>query len=160
LPNDTITYRYDELGRAISTAINGISSALFYDAAGRPTMETNALGVFSYTYDGGSFRRISEAYPNGLTAEMGYGDNLQDQSLHRITYKIGSLPLSESIYDRDAPAGRIKSWSQQSGTETPSVYAFDYDLGNELISALLSQGTNLVRTFNYGYDAVNNRIVE
>ena len=66
LPNATITYGYDELGRQTSTDINGTSSSVILDAAGRVTSETNALGTFTYTYDGNSLRETSQSCPNGV----------------------------------------------------------------------------------------------
>src|SRR6185503_1915217 len=36
LANDTITYSYDELGRTVQRAINGVGSAMTFDATGRP----------------------------------------------------------------------------------------------------------------------------
>jgi YD repeat-containing protein len=98
LPNDTITYGYDELGRRVSTAINGVASLMTFDEAGRIVGETNALGSFGYTYDGGSGRILSETFPNALTNERSYADNLHDRDLQRITLKVGATPVSEFIY--------------------------------------------------------------
>ena len=91
LPDDTIAFSYDELGRRVSTAINGVASSVAYDA-GRVIVTTNALGVFNNTYDGNSFRLASQTFPNGQTAEFGYAGNLQDQHLQRITNKLGAPP--------------------------------------------------------------------
>ena len=117
LPDDTITFEYDELGRRVSTAINGVASA------GRIIASTNALGEFNNTYDGHSFRKISQSYPNGQTVELHYAGNLQDQRLQRITNKLGITPISEFIYGIDVPTRRITSWSQQAGTQLPSIYS-------------------------------------
>ena len=55
LPNDTITFSYDELGRRVSTAINGVASSVTFDAAGRVlNAAPTRLGAFNYTYDGNS----------------------------------------------------------------------------------------------------------
>ncbi len=78
LANDNITYEYDELGRRIVTAINGVASRVSYDAAQRVVAVTNALGSFAYTYDGASTRLLTETFPNGQTTERGYGNVLQD----------------------------------------------------------------------------------
>src|SRR5207244_487871 len=113
LPNNTITYGYDELGRRTSTAINGVASVVNYDAAGRVVRESNALGSFSYIYDGSSHRILSETFPNSQTITRSYGNLLQDLTLQRITHQIGAAPISEFLYTRDIPAGRIRTWSQQ-----------------------------------------------
>jgi YD repeat-containing protein len=47
LPNDTITYAYDELGRPVHRAIDGVDAVMAYDAAGRLVAATNALGGWS-----------------------------------------------------------------------------------------------------------------
>ena len=93
----------------------GLRSSVTYDAAGRITASTNALGVFKNTYDGNSFRKASQSYPNGQTVEFDYAGNLQDQHLQRITNKLGTTPISEFIYGHDVPTGQITSWSQQAG---------------------------------------------
>ena len=103
LPNDTITYGYDELGRRISTAINGVASAVSFDAAGRVTAETNALGSFTYAFDGDSFRRTSETFPNGQTTAWSYMDLFHDNAIQQITYKVGPTAVSQWTYGRDVP---------------------------------------------------------
>lgn len=160
LPHDAITFSYDELGRRVSTTINGVSASDTYDAAGRVIVTTNALGMFTNTYDGNSFRKISQTYPNGQTAEFGYTGNVQDLHLRRITNKLGNTPISEFIYGHDVPTGQITSWSQQAGAQTPSIYSFAYDPVDQLISASVSEEDKVVKTFGYSYDPASNRLTE
>jgi RHS repeat-associated protein len=160
LSNDTITFGYDELGRRISTAINGVASSVTYDAAGRIITSTNALGVFTNTYDGNSFRKASQTFPNGQTTEYGYADNLHGLHLQRITNKLGATPISEFIYDHDISTGPITSWSQQAGTQTPSIYGLVYDPVDQLTAASVSEGGKVVKTFGYSYDPAGNRLTE
>jgi RHS repeat-associated protein len=164
LPNDTITYGYDKLGRCVSTAINGVASASTFDAIGRITRATNALGTFNYTYDGSSARTVSQTYPNGQRTEWQYGSELQDMLLERITNLIGagaaSSNISQFIFGHEAPTGRIATWSQQSGTQTPAIYSFGYDAVDQLTSAIVSQGGSVLHTFTYSYDPVGNRLSE
>ena len=75
LTNDTVTYVYDELGRSVETSINGIASARVFDAAGRIAGVSNALGAFTYAYDGSSRRLVGRSDPNGQTAAISYGNN-------------------------------------------------------------------------------------
>ena len=96
LPNDTITYAYDELGRRVSTAINGVASRMTYDAAGRVISETNALGVFTMAYDGSTGRVLTNTLPNGQIEERSYGDNLQDRTLQRITHRVGATQIGRA----------------------------------------------------------------
>jgi RHS repeat-associated protein len=160
LPNDTVTYAYDELGRRVSTAINGIASSDTYDAGGRITTSTNSLGAFTYTYDGNSFRRESQSHPSGQTVEFHYADTSEDLHLQMITNKLGIRPISEFIYGHDVPTGQITTWSQQSDEQPPSIYGFRYDDGDQLRSASLSKEGNVVKTFGYSYDSANNRLTE
>ena len=160
LPNDAITFSYDELSRRVSTAINGVASSVTYDAAGRIKTSTNVLGVFNNTYEGNSFRKASQTYPNGQTTEFGYADNLQDQHLKRITNKLGNTPISQFLYDHDVPTGQITSWTQKEGAQPLSIFDLGYDDADQLISASLSEGGNVVKTFGYSYDPAGNRLTE
>jgi RHS repeat-associated protein len=160
LPNATITYGYDELGRRTSTDISGTGSTVTLDAAGRVTSDTNALGAFAYTYDGDSFREISLTYPNGQTTQRSYGGNLQDNSLQRITNQNGATLISEFLYGYDQPRGLITSWSQQSDAQAPSVCSLGYDTADQLTSATVSQATTTTQTFGYAYDPAANRLSE
>ena len=158
--SDTITFRYDELGRRVSTAIHGVAEALAFDVAGRVMSVTNALGTFNYTYEGNSPRPTSQSYPNGQTARMSYAGNLQDQLLQGITNKFGNTAISEFIYGRDVAARRITSWSQQSGTQTPALYSFTYDEANQVVAASVSEAGVTNGTFSYSYDPAGNRLIE
>ncbi len=160
LPNDTITYGYDELGRRHSTAINGVASRMTYDAAGRVVTATNALGAFGFAYDGASGRLLTNTFPNGLTVERGYGGNLEDRELQRITHKVGGTPLSEFLHGRDLQANRIVTWSQQAGTQPPDVHTFGYDAADQLLSATVTNSGSLINSFAYGYDPLGNRLTE
>jgi RHS repeat-associated protein len=158
--NDTMAYTYDQLGRVVSKAINGVAEAVIYDAGGRLIGETNALGSFAYAYDGVSGRRLSELFPNGQTTTNAYDDNLHDLTLKRITHKVGATPLSEFIYGRDIPAGRIATWSQQSGASAPDVFTFGYDTADRLLSATVTNSGVPIGAFNYAYDPADNRLTE
>jgi RHS repeat-associated protein len=160
LPNDTITYAYDELGRRISTAINDAASTMTYDAAGRVVTETNALGTFTYAYDGASDRLLTNVFPNGLRVERGYGGNLEDRELERITHKLGATPVSEFLYGRDHLAHRITTWSQQVGATPPSLHTFGYDAADQLLSATVTNSGSLINAFAYTYDLLGNRLAE
>lgn len=160
LPNDTITYGYDELGRRVSTAINGTAALMTFDAAGRVIGETNALGIFTFGYDGTSSRLVTQSFPNGHTGELAYGNNLQDRTLQRITHKVGATAVSEFLYGHNVQAGRITTWSQQVGVTPPSLHTFGYDTVNQLLSATVTNAGALVNTFAYAYDPAGNRLTE
>ena len=160
LPGATITYGYDALGRQISTDINGTASTVTLDAAGRVTSETNALGTFTYTYDGNSFRETSQTCPNGQTTQRSYGGNLLDNNLQQITNQNGATPISEFLYGYDQARGLITSWSQQSDAQTPFVYSLGYDAADQLTSAAVSPATATAQAAGYTYDPAANRLSE
>lgn len=160
LPGATITYGYDELGRRISTDINGTSSSMALDAAGRVTSETNALGTCAYTYDGDSFRETSQTCPNGQATQRSYGGNLLDNNLQQITNLNGATPISEFIYGYDQARGLITSWSQQSDTQAPFVYSLGYDAADQLASAAVPPATATTQATGYTYDPAANRLSE
>ena len=160
LTNDTLTFVYDELGRNIDRAVNGVDVSIVFDELGRLTGMTNALGVFSSQYEGASRRMTSESFPNSLTTEMSYFDNTQDRALERITHKKGATPVAEFLYGQNVDAGRIATWSQQTGAQPPDVYSFTYDDANQLLSASVTNSGVLVNQFAYAYDAAGNRLSE
>jgi RHS repeat-associated protein len=160
LPNDTVTYEYDELGRRVSTAIHGVASLMSYDAAGRVVGQTNALGSFIYGYEGSSGRLVSQSFPNGQIGELSYGNNLQDRTLQRITHKVGATAVSEFLYGRNVPAGRITTWSQQAAVLAPNLHTFGYDTADQLLSANVTNAGTLVNNFAYAYDPAGNRLTE
>lgn len=160
LANDTIAYGYDELGRRSSIAINGVAAVMTYDAGGRVVGGTNALGSFTYGYEGSSGRLVAQSFPNGQTGELSYGSNLQDRTLQRITHKSGATALSEFLYGRDAPADRITTWSQQAGALAPNLHTFAYDAANQVLSDTVTNSGTLVNSFSYVYDPAGNRLTE
>ncbi len=160
LLNDTITYGYDKLGRHAFTAINGVAASMTYDDAGRAVGETNALGSFSYGYEGSSKRVVSRLFPNSQTEERSYGNNLQDRTLQRITHKVGATAVSEFVYGRDVPSGRITTLSEQSVALSPNLYTFGYDAADQLLSATVTNGGTLLNSFAYAYDPAGNRLTE
>lgn len=160
LPNDTLTYEYDELGRRVATALNGVVSRVSFDAAGRVVNETNALGSFQDTYDGGSARLVSETFPNGQVSTRGYGNELGDFALEGITNQIGSAPVSQFLYKRDILNDRILAWSQQTGARGPDIYTLTYDAADQLLSAAVTNSGVLVNSFGYSYDPSGNRLTE
>lgn len=160
LTNETITFGYDELGRVVHRAVNGVDSARIYDPAGRIMGVSNVLGSFTYSYDGASERLLSVTLPNGQTESWSYRGPSQDLVPQRITHSAGSNLLSEFLYTVDVPKHRIATWSQQSGTTPPSLYSFGYDAADQLLSVTVTNAGVQVNTFGYSYDLAGNRLSE
>lgn len=159
-PGDTITYQYDELGRLTHRAIDGVNLVRAYDSAGRLAGISNALGTFSYAYDGSSTRLASRFLPNGQREERTYGNKLQDLLIQRITHRKEQTPISEFLYSRDVAADRVMTWSQQAGAQPPASHAFGYDAANQLLSTTVTTNGSLAGIFTYTYDPAGNRLTE
>ena len=80
--------------------------------------------------------------------------------LQRITYKAGATPVSEFLYGHDLAAGRITTWSQQAGAQTPQLHSFGYDDADQLLSATVTTAGAPVNTYAYTYDPAENRLTE
>jgi YD repeat-containing protein len=161
--NSTITYAYDELGRLVNRSINGNSENREFDALGRLSKTTNALGVFQYAYQGSTEHLNSIQLPNGQKTVFTYFDAAQDFRLAGISnQKSDASVLSAFTYTYNAD-GSIKTWSQQTDVQTPRVYSFTYDDTNQLIGAVLNQGGAtgaLIQKYIFGYDLAGNRTSE
>lgn len=159
LANDTVSYQYDELGRTSSRAINGVAMHGTWDEAGRLTKLTNALGAFTYDWDGLTQRLLSRGYPNGQKTEYAYHPNNRDHLLQRVTHRRpdGGI-LSEFTYNYNAE-GQITNWTKlQEGSLKTVVPA--YDAINRLVGVTESTSGGPVRSFAFGYDAADNRTLE
>ncbi len=159
LDNDTITFAYDALGRRISTAVNNVASRKTFDAAGRLIQLTNGLGSFSFTFDAGSDRLATMAYPNGQRSESAYAGNDRDHRLTRLThYASGGTKLSEFTYGYNA-FGSITNWTQLQVGQLKS-WSPAYDALNRLTNVVETVGSSPSTTTSFVYDAADNRTVE
>ncbi len=162
LVDDTIAYVYDELGRVVSRAINGVAAGKAYDALGRVTTETNVLGTFTYGYDGVTGRLQSVLYPNGQTSTYTYLPNLQDHRLETIHHKYPSgATLSKFDYTYDV-AGNILTWRQQADTAAV-LWEYGYDPADQLTAAIkkaTDPQQTVLKRYYYRYDPAGNRLSE
>jgi len=157
LPNSTITYEYDELGRTIARAINGVAQNTSFDLLGRVVQVDNPLGSFVFGYLNTTDRLSSIDYPNGQRTTLIYYDNLHDQRLAEIQHLDPvSAVLSKLDYAYDAE-GRIRQWTRQADG-LPVTYQLDYDDADQLLAAT-PQDVGSSR-FAYTYDLAGNRTSE
>jgi RHS repeat-associated protein len=157
LANEVVTYQYDALGRVVTRAINGVAQTLAYDALGRVTNVVNALGTFSYAYDGASPRLLDVSYPSGQAGHFAYFGNLMDKRLQQITHQRPDASLiSRFVYGYD-PVGEITNWVQQLGAQA-QTWSIGYDPAGQLL-AVAQSGDNPV-SYSYTYDPAGNRLSE
>jgi RHS repeat-associated protein len=163
LANDTLTYTYDVLGRVASRAVNGTGSAWSYDDLGRIETETNALGVFTYTYDGLSQQPTSLAYPNGQTTSYSWLDETGDRRLRTVHHrKPGNVTLSKFDLTYDT-AGFIRTQEIQHDASAPTRWTYEYDSAGQLTFArnTTTGGTpSEIKRYAYAYDRGGNRTTE
>ncbi len=160
LPNDTITYAYDALGRTISRAINGVAETAAYDALGRVALVTNALGSFTNTYVRNTGRLAEVKYPNGIRTLFNYFDNLREQRLEAITNLAPNAQVISRFNYLYTPAGQITNWTQGFGTSPVQVHSFGYDTADQLISVIIKTGALTTKTYTYAYDPAGNRTLD
>jgi RHS repeat-associated protein len=162
LASDTITYSYDELGRALSRSINGAANAasMVYDSLGRVQTATNPLGTFTYAYVNTTSRIDHVDIPGGQKTQFTYFDNLGDQRLKQIKNLTPAAAITSQFDYAYNSVGDITSWTvRQGGAATSNVYTLGYDSADQLRSAMLKkvQGGTVLKQYEYDYDAAGNR---
>ncbi len=185
LTNDTISYAYDELGRAVGRQIDGTANAaaVHYDTLARADSLTNPLGTFQVGFVGQTGRLASLAAPNGQTSTFSYWDSAPGsgtppdgnrarrlKTIEHLGPPADGVPplLSRFGYEYNV-SGQISGWTQnqqptaQGGTTPPAVverFDLGYDASMRLTDATLSDATTglSLRTFGYRYDYAGNRL--
>ena len=159
----TVTYSYDELGRVTERDVDHATIdlndvATTFDALGRVTGVTNALGAFTYAYVNETSRLSSVTYPSGtgLSTSYSYFDNTHLQDFERLktiqNFKSsGATNVSKFDYTYNA-VGTIATWTQQADSSTAVVNTLTYD------NAAQSGGGSASNA--YKYDPAGNRLTE
>lgn len=163
--NEVVAYQYDQIGRVKTRTVNGVDETYGFDDLGRLQTDANALGTFTYGYDGTTGRLSSVSYPNGQQALYGYQeDNTQDRRLSQIKHlSPGGGTLDQFDYSYDGPLGRIAHWNQQqpgtagTGTLATTAYDLSYDAVGQLKRARLNDDGSNPGSGVWSYDAAGNR---
>lgn len=163
LTNDAVAYQYDELGRATSLTVDGVTRTWTYDALGRVGIEVNVLGAFTYGYDATTDRLLSVTYPSGQTSTAIYFGNTGDRRTETVHHRRpGGATLSKFDYTYDK-VGNILSWEEQADANPATRWEHRYDGADQLISAIQSStgGTpSVLKRYRYAYDSAGNRTTE
>jgi RHS repeat-associated protein len=161
LVDDTITYGYDDSGRVLSTAVNGVAETLVLDANGRVQNVINPLGTFTYAYDPANGLLNEVTRPGGKTA-FDYYPSADLQNRGRLQ-AIRHLNNAQQVLDRFAygydPGGRITGWEQQRGSDPAKRWTLGYDLASQLETAVLAPvgGGAAITNQAWHYDLAGNR---
>ena len=151
------------LGRTTKRTVNGVEETYAFDTLGRLQSDTNALGTFTYGYDGVTSRLNSAGYPNGQTTALAYLDNTQDNRLSQIKHLTPSGAILDQFdYSYDGPMGRISHWGQQQpgatpGTTATNTYDLSYDARGQIKRATINADNSSQDTGVWNYDAAGNR---
>jgi RHS repeat-associated protein len=159
LANSGITYKYDEIGRAVSQSINGVESAVTYDSLGRPSTSDNPLGHFTRTYESDVTPRLKTlTFPTGQTSNYSYFDNSHDRRLQTLQDKtVAMANVSKFDYTYDAEGQISPTWIKQLSTSPATTMNLTYDLADQLTQVVNTTPNNPSTTLNYGYDPASNR---
>ncbi len=170
IPNSTINYNYDELGRTTQCSIDGSNNTdkCTYDVLGRITSEQNTLGNFRYNYGGSSSGNINNTmqlssitYPNGLVSKFSYEGIFGEERLREIK-NIDRNSRTISLFDYGYnTTGAVIKWKQQYEGETEAQYNFTYDPVGQLKDAVNDVAQRMPNhlSYHYEYDLASNRTV-
>ena len=131
-----------------------------FDARGRVTNISNALGTVTNTYVKATVRLSSISYPNGQGTSFSYFGTTNDPRLQTLlnTNSSGGT-MSRFDYTSD-PGGPIQTWQKQAGTISTNTLTAQYDPVNQLLGAVLAQTgatSNVIHQYVYSYDVGGNR---
>lgn len=163
LSADTVSYSYDELNRRTARSVNDTTETRTYDALGRVTTETNALGTFANGYVGATHRRQSVTYPNGQTTTYSYSGTTGDMRQREITNERTGGDLLSRFQYTYSPVGNITTWTQQVDSNPARVYDFSYDAADQLTAAAYrttGPSPATLKRYAYTYDFAGNRTSE
>ncbi len=167
LPGGTIiTTAYDKTGNLTSFNDGGGAVTYHYDAVNNMTVLTEPDGAqTTYSYDQAD-RKIKIQYPNLTGMTMSY-----DKAGHELTSIGGTMDSSGNIlttyssFQYSYLSGSTQTALLQNVTvhvdpfnqSTQTAWAYGYDSQNRLITANKTDAGNLLRDYDYSYDAAGNR---
>lgn len=162
LPDDTLKYTYDELGRMKKLEIvddstqstSSYTEEYTFDPRSRVTTVANNVGSTTYAFVGQSTRPSTVAYANGMETQYEYFGPTGDQLLKQIKHlTAGPTPSVISQYDYTYGTDRsIATWRVEQGS-VAKTWTFGYDASRQLTSAALHDTTpTLLESHTYGYD--------
>lgn len=147
-PEMDVTHSHDLQGRVLQVS-QGSSVTLGWDALGRQTSETSALGTMAYQYDAAG-RRTRTTWPDGFYVTQDYLTTGQVSAIREYGATSGVGVLAVYNHDNLGRRGSIARGNAGTGT------AFTYDAVSRL--AGLTQdlaGTSADVAWTYSYNPAN-----
>ena len=173
--DDTITYTYDDLGRASARNMASGSypnhahgNTYTFDSLGRLKQDVNGLATYDYTFIGNSAlidKRSSGAstgvrevdYDYFTYTDIPYMNHPLKSIVHRTSSGGSVISQHNYTYGTGVELGYIKAWQRQlpnsGGGSTSTTQTFGYDNILQLTSAAETGQS----TKTYAYDAAGNR---
>jgi RHS repeat-associated protein len=159
LPNDTITFGYDPLGRPLTVQIGGATSAVQYDQVGRVWWSSNMVGVTTVQYVGATTRPALISRPNGLSTTFGYTPVSDGSRLQDMLTTNGAAQVIER-YDYAYDIRDLLLWQTNLVGGTTTVWNYSYDSARQLTGAIQWTNGAAAHRYSYGYDKAGNRLSE
>ena len=152
LPNGTIGYKYDRLGRVVGRSVGGASPETFqYDKIDRLVGHTDALGSFALSYLRETHQPSQRLGPASVSTTWTYSGNSGDRRLASIVNASsvkGERQFDYATTAEDLISGIIE---KKSGSVL-QTWSLKYDNDYRLLSAQSSKGAK----YGYGFDPTGN----
>jgi YD repeat-containing protein len=149
LPNAAINYSYDPAGQLTAMTVAGSTETYRYDALGRLVTTSNDLGTFSYDYLGETTAPTAE-HLQGLLRPLTayhYERNRQDRRLAAIDH-----PRKARSYDYQSSPYTIDGIDEQGRNRNTTDWRFFYDNADRLVEA----HGGFRQDFTFDYDQADN----
>ena len=161
---NTIERFYDDFGRTVGYALNGIRQTIINDESDKGRMSrmgiknlhstttNNISNSFKWNYLNGSDLKSSLIYPNGLTASWLYDANNQ---LLQVRNAAPTNILSQYDYVYDIAGRRIGVSKSGSAFAHNDSIDYDYNQKSELTNAVAAIDSDY--RYAYDFDEIGNR---
>jgi RHS repeat-associated protein len=154
LPNGTISYSYDALGRVVGRSVGGAAPETFkYDKIDRLVGHSDALGSFALSYLGEthqpSLRQLTHSTVGPVSTAWSYLSNRGDRRLASI---LNGHPGQRQFDYATTAEDLISSITEKKAGSAPHTWSLTYDNDYGLLSAQSSKGAK----YGYGFDATGN----
>ena len=154
--SDTITFSYDDLGRAKSRSVNGSANAMSstFDALGRLSSTTTGLGQFTYSYDSTRGLLQTVNFPNGETADYTYYGVNGDLRLNTLQRKLGTTEIFFEKYTYTENGDLLTRLKRSLGVPDQTL-SYSYDSADQLLSVSNPKDASNYPQ-SYAYDPAGN----